>query len=316
MLYRSVSKILLLFLLIFTLPMQAQTPAALECPAGYLRSRLTSGIRAGVINTGLPNNLRQGPSTRAARSGQIDPGGTFTVLAGPTCAEGYVWWQVNYRGEIGWTAEGDPNSATYWLEPLSAPLAISAITADDLAGCQPPPEDYTRSLIGAADFNARTLAMLDHAQTLYNLYGGTNVVFRQAITQGGYNGGYVAASFGTHDGGGAVDISVRNRGDFRVLRDDIPLMLRALRVAGFAAWLREVDELYPGSPIHIHAVAIGDAELSPAAQEQIDGAFGYFRGYNGLPQDSGIPLPDTSGEPVLCAWMAEMGYSDLRAEVE
>ena len=29
------------------------------------------------------------------------------------------------------------------------------------------------------------------------------------------------------------------------------------RVAGFAAWLRHEDELYDGSVIHIHAIAIG-----------------------------------------------------------
>ncbi len=306
---------LTVLLLIFTLPTQAQTIAVTACPAGYLPSRLTSGIRAGVVADGLPNNLRQQPTLNAPRNGQIPPAATFSILAGPECANGYVWWQVNYGGEIGWTAEGDPDDATYWLEPLSAPLEISAITSDIEAGCQRPPDDYTRTLIGAAAFNARTLAMIDHAQTLYNLYGGTQVNFRGAITQGGYTGGYVEASFGTHDGGGAVDISVRSREDLRILREEIPLMLRALRVAGFAAWLRELDELYPGSPIHIHAVAIGDAEAAPAAQEQIDGAFGYFRGFNGLPQASGIPLADTSGEPVLCPWMVDLGYSDLRAEV-
>ena len=46
--------------------------------------------------------------------------------------------------------------------------------------------------------NRRTLAMLEHAQTLY---GGEHD-FILAITQGSYNQG-VEASFGTHDGGGA-----------------------------------------------------------------------------------------------------------------
>jgi uncharacterized protein YraI len=47
---------------------------------------------------------------------QIPSGGTFTVLAGPTCANGMNWWQVNYNGTVGWTAEGDASG--YWLEPL------------------------------------------------------------------------------------------------------------------------------------------------------------------------------------------------------
>jgi hypothetical protein len=70
--------------------------------------------------------------------------------------------------------------------------------------------------------------------------------------------------------------------------------------------------LYKGSPIHIHAIAIGDKELSDAARGQIDGTFGYFRGFNALPQDNGIPLPDTSGEMVICDWMRALGYQDLR----
>jgi len=70
--------------------------------------------------------------------------------------------------------------------------------------------------------------------------------------------------------------------------------------------------LYPGSPIHIHAIAIGDADLSEAARGQIDGTFGYLRGYDGLPHDDGIPQPDTSGDMVLCDWMKDMGYTDLR----
>ena len=80
-----------------------------------------------------------------------------------------------------------------------------------------------------------------------------------------------------------------------------------------AAYLRDTDELYPGSPIHIHAIAIGDAELSQAARDQLDGTFGYFRGFNALPQDSGIPLPDTSGDMLICDWMRTLGYADLRA---
>ncbi len=286
------------------------TPTPLPCA---LPARLAVGIRAGVIQTGLPNNLRREPSTQAVRSGQIPAGGTFLVLAGPRCAEGYHWWQVRYQDTEGWTAEGDPQTRTYWLEPLSAPLPALDLSEDDLQGCSEPPEDYTRITLGAAQLNGRTLAMLDHAQALYTALGGTTVDFRRAITQGGYTGGLVEASFGTHDGGGAVDLSVRSRADFSVLREDIPLMLRALRVAGFAAWLREVDELYPGSPIHLHAIAIGDAELSPAAQAQIDGEYGYLRGYNGLPQEDGLPRLDTSGEMVICPWMIALGFADLRA---
>ncbi|MBN1679234.1 MAG: hypothetical protein JW966_03010 [Anaerolineae bacterium] len=179
------------------------------------------------------------------------------------------------------------------------------------AGCWEPPDDYTRLWVNGGQFNLRTITMLDHAQALYTAQGGV-IDFRLAITQGGYNGGAVAASFGTHDGGGAVDLSVRSRADWSVMTGEIGPMVYALRVAGFAAWLRDTDELYPGSPIHIHAIAIGDVELSEAARAQIDGTFGYLRGYNGLPQVNGIPIPDRYGGPILCQWMIDRGFYDMR----
>ncbi len=271
-------------------------------------TRLSVGQQARVIAGGLPNNLRAAPLIGATRIGQIPPAGVFDVLDGPQCASGYRWWQVDYQGTIGWTADGDTDST--WLEPL--PELIEWDDTETLAACLEPPDDYTRVKVGNADFNARTLAMLDYAESLYHQLGGATVDFRLAITQGGYTGGHVEASFGTHDGGGAVDLSVRSRADFSVLVDDIPLMLRALRVAGFAAWLRDTNELYDGSPIHIHAIAIGDRELSQAARDQIDGPYGYLYGYNGLPQDDGVPRADTSGEMVICPWMIEQGFTDLR----
>jgi hypothetical protein len=222
-----------------------------------------------------------------------------------------VWWQVDYAGTRGWTAEGSAESGGRWLALLDGQAETRPPTADDPEGCLAPPEDYTRIQIGFATLNARTLAMLDQAQTLYSAGGGI-MTLRRAIMQGGYNPGGVAASFGTHDGGGALDLSVRSPEDRRILTGEIEPLLRALRVAGFAAWLRDTDSLYPGSPIHIHAIAIGDDELSPAARGQIDGEFGYLRGYDGLPREDGLPRPDTSGEMVICGWMVEKGFDDLR----
>ena len=88
--------------------------------------------------------------------------------------------------------------------------------------------------------------------------------------------------------------------------------MHALRAAGFAAWLRDYGELSPDSPYHIHAIAIGDQELSQAAQDQLTGPFGYFRGYTGVPVQNGVPAPDRHGGPVLCQWMLDAGYQDLR----
>jgi hypothetical protein len=175
-------------------------------------------------------------------------------------------------------------------------------------GCERPPEDYTvMTLPGEYRLNQRTVWMLERAQAFY---GGSHDLIK-AITQGSYNLG-VDASFGTHDGGGAVDLSLRDLHDWNhILTEDAQSIILALRRAGFAAWVRDVDALYPGSPLHVHAIAIGDAELSPAAQSQLTGPEGYFRGMNGLPDNTQL---DPHGGPVLCPWMVEMGYSDLRGD--
>jgi hypothetical protein len=195
-----------------------------------------------------------------------------------------------------------PVSPTFTASPTITPTP-------EPYGCLKPPDDYTRVEVNGWTLNQRTLAMLAHAQ---QLYGGELEITGYAITQGSYhdNG---AASFGTHLGGGAVDLSVLRRGTYTVLWDDIEPLLRALRAAGFAAWLREYGELYTDSPIHIHAIAIGDQELSPAAEEQLTGEAGYFRGYSGLPVDMyGGPTLDRYGGPILCQWMIDLGYQDLR----
>lgn len=172
-----------------------------------------------------------------------------------------------------------------------------------------PPEDYTRLEVNNGQtVNQRTFAMLAHAQ---ELYGGELELTGSAITQGSYSDS-VSASAGTHSGGGAVDLSVMRKGTYTVLWDDIDPVLRALRLAGFAAWLREYGELYADSPIHIHAIAIGDQELSAQAQDQLTGESGYFRGYSGLLHVNGTLTPDRYGGPILCQWMIDLGYRDLR----
>ncbi len=285
-------------------------PVDAQESACSLPARLTVGITARVEpGPGSPNNLRAEAGLSGALVGQIMPGAAFEVIGGPACVDGYNWWQVAFDDLRGWTAEGDP-AGRYWLEPLTQPVDPNL---DILSLCQTPPDDYTRMDFYGLQINARTVAMLDHASEVYHALGGLlTIEFRGALMQGSYNPGGVSASFGTHDGGGAVDLSVREPVTRVILENEIPLMLRALRLAGFAAWLRDTSELYEGSPIHIHAIAIGDQDLSAAARVQIDGPFGYLRGYNGLPQDSGIPLPDTSGEMILCPWITALGFNDLR----
>lgn len=69
----------------------------------------------GYVLPGLPNRLRAEPSQYARQVGRMPAGAAFSVLAGPVCSEGWNWWQVNYGGRIGWTAEGSNHE--YWIAP-------------------------------------------------------------------------------------------------------------------------------------------------------------------------------------------------------
>ena len=91
--------------------------------------------------------------------------------------------------------------------------------------------------------------------------------------QGSYNPG-VSQSGNTHDGGGAVDLSIRPLNGSINRAEDI---VRVLRQHGWAAWWRHP---WQGDwSDHIHAVEIGNERLSSTARNQI---YAYQRGENGL----------------------------------
>ena len=126
--------------------------------------------------------------------------------------------------------------------------------------------------------NTRTKAMLVAAEGIY----GSQVT----LTQGSYNPGGVDASAGTHDGGGAMDISVSG-----ISSANRTKLLTALRKVGFAAWLRTP----PSFDYHIHAMAISDPDLSSGAQHQTGD---YYLGMNGL-QGRG---PDDGPQVTKVTW--------------
>ena len=199
-----------------------------------------------------------------------------------------------------------PPTATLIL--ALTPTPTLAIVAEPSQPCQRPPDDYTRVEINGETINARTWWMLKLAQALYTGRGDP-----LRVVQGSYVND-LAESFGTHAGGGAVDISVRVKADLsKVMTDEEAAeMVQALRQAGFAAWVRLPGDLDPSTAIHIHAIAVGDRELSDAARRQLDGPEGYFRGLNGVPPDHGGVKADRHGGPIVCAWVADYGYADLR----
>ena len=117
--------------------------------------------------------------------------------------------------------------------------------------------------------DARTAAQLVEAQQL------AGFVF--AYAQGSYNGG-VAASAGTHNGGGAVDLVTGH-----LSRANKTAMVSALRRVGFAAWLRPYRAGVWGE--HVHAISIqpggryDQGVLSTGAHQQVKA---YYDGRDGL----------------------------------
>ena len=227
-------------------------------------------------------------------------GGSLTQTAAPT--------QAPSRTPTGASLQS-PTVETASTPDLAFGLAASATPTPvfyEPAGCWQPPDDYTRMQINNYTLNNRTYLMLQQAALLY---GGEIDVAGNAILQGSYSDNPLD-SLDTHLGGGAVDISITIPPSNEVLYTEIEPLIRALRAVGFAAWLREDDEM--GLGMHIHAIAIGDADLSPDAQEQLTGPAGYLRGYDGLPVTGGDPGLDRYGGPLICRWMLEAGYADLR----
>ncbi|MEM7131117.1 MAG: SH3 domain-containing protein [Chloroflexota bacterium] len=70
-------------------------------------------------------NMRQSATASSQLVLQLGTGQLVDITAGPSSADGYVWWQVvDQQGNQGWVAEGD--SETVWLSPsVGAPQAVS-----------------------------------------------------------------------------------------------------------------------------------------------------------------------------------------------
>lgn len=111
---------------------------------------------------------------------------------------------------------------------------------------------------GRTNVDALTIACIERAEKI----GGHQFV----VTQGSYQN-TVAASAGTHDGGGAVDL--RWCGHARCIK--------ALRMVGMAAWHRTPAQ--GPWPDHIHAVVIDHPKLAASAARQVTS---YRDGRNGL----------------------------------
>jgi hypothetical protein len=94
---------------------------------------------------------------------------------------------------------------------------------------------------------------------------------RLELAQGSYNAGGVAASAGTHDKGGVIDVRT-----VPLTAKQAKYALKCLKMGGFAAWMRDSRD---GMDPHIHAIMLEHKNLAPDAAQQIPS---YMQGRNGL----------------------------------
>lgn len=116
------------------------------------------------------------------------------------------------------------------------------------------------------------------------------------VMQGSYHS-TVGASAGTHDGGGAIDLSIRGLAVTQQLD-----LIKELRRRNCCAWIRTRAYGWSGDP-HIHAIVRDEPDLSPAARDQVAD---YDHGRNGLANHRPDPHPRPRQRPMeevaLMAW--------------
>jgi hypothetical protein len=119
------------------------------CRANY-GTRLAVGMEVSV-GDGVRQRIRPQPRKSAAKIAWLPPGQAVKIVGGPTCADGWFWWQIaNPAGRtLGWTSEGDENG--YWL------FALAKAAAPKLAGTHEPRADSTLRVNFLPDYEAASV---------------------------------------------------------------------------------------------------------------------------------------------------------------
>ena len=162
------------------------------------------------------------------------------------------FWQTSFH----WKIPGYPDhDADLFAGPLDY------LTTLNQGGSMRTP--YGRTTFRAVTLNWRTAEMLVVAEKKIS-------TAPLGLSQGSWSA--AATSGGTHLGGGALDVRAGDR--TRTQLDEIQLELRRI---GFAAWVRDPSQ--GDWPYHVHAIAIGDRDMSDAAAQQV---IAYKNGRDGL----------------------------------
>ena len=207
-------------------------------------------------------NVRSGPGFGYRVIGTVTKGTIVNVVA-----RSGAWSKIN-SPKTGWCYSSylaDRSHST--TSTSSGGSSSSSFTAAAWKTAKAPPADYRIIYFRGKRVNVRTQVMVYRTEAIMRTMGLRSSLY---ITQGSYNSS-VSASAGTHDGGGALDISIRGYSTYNA--DQI---VKAMRMAGFAAWRRGVNDSF--AP-HIHAIAIKDARASSGARYQV---YEYFRSGDGL----------------------------------
>jgi hypothetical protein len=113
-------------LLAVLLPMAAfASPAAQVVCAGAPAVRLSVGMVARPAQA--YSTLWAAPENATALAVMYKAtGDTFTITAAPRCYMGFNWYQVNFKGLVGYVTEG--KDSTYWVEQVSGVVPTAAPT--------------------------------------------------------------------------------------------------------------------------------------------------------------------------------------------
>ncbi len=84
----------------------------IDCPR-VLPAQALVGEYAHITVVGTRNRIRREAGTDSQHIGFIPLGELVEVIGGPDCEDGFTWYQVEYDGIIGWTAEADDED--YWV---------------------------------------------------------------------------------------------------------------------------------------------------------------------------------------------------------
>lgn len=114
--------LILLIIPLYASPNPAQAQTCPDAPP----PRLHVG-QAGVVAAGIDRlRLRALPAVGTGEVRVLYAGTPFTVLAGPSCNGGYIWWRIQLDGTevTGWAAEGD--WTRYYLAPAGPVLVCES----------------------------------------------------------------------------------------------------------------------------------------------------------------------------------------------